>query len=91
MTMLTPRSSLTLEELVLQVCQARSIRVDQLKSSARGKQLTHARLEIARRAIAGRIASLSQITICLGRNRSSLSGLLERHRGEISEHTNTGT
>jgi putative transposase len=91
MTMPAARSSLNLEELALEVCQARNVRIDQLKSSARGKQLTDARLEIARRAIAGRIASMSQIAIFLCRNRSSLSELLERHRDEPSEHTNTGT
>jgi putative transposase len=74
-----PRSPLSLEELASEVCRRNGLAVENVRSSRRDTMLTDTRLEIARRAINGRIASLSQVARFLGRNRSSLSELLSRH------------
>jgi len=85
-----PRSPLSLEQLAQDVCRSRCVSIEQLRSASRGLLLTAARVEIAHRALEGRVASLSQVADFLGRNRSSLSELLSRHK-LLSEHANAGT
>ena len=73
-----PRSSLTLDELVLQVCDARGVTTEDIRSSCKAPHLSQVRAEIARLAIDSRIASLSEVARLLNRTHSALSRLLHR-------------
>jgi putative transposase len=79
MSIRAPRSSLSLDELALEVCMRHGVSVDEVRSCARTRSLTAPRVDIARGAVAGRIASLNQVARYLGRSSSSLSELLQRH------------
>jgi putative transposase len=75
----TPKSSLTLSGLIDQVCVERSVALQELRSPSKRAALSKARAEIARRAIEGRIASLSEVARFLSRTHSTLGRLLQRH------------
>jgi putative transposase len=77
--LIKPRSPLTLTQMTEEICRYHRLGVDELRSRARSDALTAARLQLAREAIAGRVASLSDIARYLGRSPSSLSELLTRH------------
>lgn len=75
-----PRNPLTLAQLAEQVCARHEITMDQLRSRARTRALTAIRLDFARQAFDGRIASLHEIARYMERSASSLSELLTRHK-----------
>jgi hypothetical protein len=70
-----PRS---LEQVVLEVATQLDIDHTLLESPARDPKLVHARLEIARRALAAGVASLTAVAVRLGRSPSTLSEQLNR-------------
>jgi len=74
-----PRSSLTLPALVHKVCAERSVTVEHIRSSSKLASLSKVRVEIARLAIEGRMASLSEVARSLNRTHAALSRLLQRH------------
>jgi hypothetical protein len=75
----TPKSVLTLEQLAMDVCHARNLSLDAVRSPSRRRALTPVRIEIARRAIALRIATLREVADFFHRDASSLSELLLRY------------
>lgn len=75
-----PRSSLTLAELAQTVSAQHALSLESVRSASRQRHLTAARIDIALRALDGRIASLKQVAEFLGRDPASLSELLTRHR-----------
>jgi putative transposase len=77
--LIKPRSRLTLAQLAEAICRQRNIPMEQLGSRARTEVLTAARVQLARQAIEGRVASLSEVARYLARSPSSLSELLTRH------------
>jgi REP element-mobilizing transposase RayT len=77
--LIKPRSALTLAQLAEEICRRQGVSVEQLRSRTRTESLTAARLQLAREAMEGRVASLSEIARYLGRSPSSLSELLIRH------------
>lgn len=68
----------SLEELVCRVADEFHVDVWELASRRRDTQLVRARTEVARRAIAGGVATLSAVATRLGRAASSLSEQLGR-------------
>jgi REP element-mobilizing transposase RayT len=74
-----PRSSLTLSDLVLQVCGAKGVTVEEVCSPSKAAQLSKARAEIVKLAIDGRIASINEVARYLNRHHSALSRLFQRH------------
>ena len=83
-----PRSKLTLTDLVAARCRAHDVSIDDVRSLSRQMRLTQVRVEIARQATKGRIASLHEVARYLNRSPSSLSELLTRYP-ETSEDPNT--
>jgi len=75
-----PRSSMTLEQLALQICHAHNVSVDLARSPSRQRSLTSVRLAIAQQAIDQRIATSREVAAFLNRDPSSLSELLSRYR-----------
>jgi len=78
-TPFVPRNPRTLAQLVDELCSRREVSVLALKSSAKDRALSVVRAEIARQAVEGRIASLSQVARYLNRGPASLGKLLKRH------------
>ncbi len=74
-----PRSSLTLDELLEQLCRELNLEAALVRSPTRRRELTPIRIRFARMALQGRIASLQEIARYLNRSASSLSELLNRH------------
>lgn len=74
-----PRSPLTLEQLATSTAEAHNISVELLRSRSRARTLTPIRIELTRRAIELRIATLSEVARFLLREPSALSQLLARH------------
>lgn len=68
----------SLEEVVTQVSTELGIDRELLPSGRRDSVLVHARLEIARRALAAGVASLAAVAARLGRSKSTLSEQLNR-------------
>ncbi len=77
------RQAESLDELVCRVADEFKVEVGQLASRRRDPQLVRARTEVARRAIAGGVATLSAVAMRFGRAASSLSEQLCRG---IKEH-----
>jgi putative transposase len=75
-----PRSSMTLEELALQICHAHNVSLDLVRSPSRRRSLTIVRVTIAQQAIDQRIATAREVATFLDRDPSSLSELLSRYR-----------
>ena len=73
----------SLEELVCRVADEFQVDVGLLASRRRDPQLVRARTEVARRAVAGGVATLSAVATHFGRAASSLS---EQLRRGIKEH-----
>jgi len=71
----------SLEELICRVADEFHVDVALLASRRRDPQLVRARTEVARRAVASGVATLSAVATRLGRAASSLSELLCRERG----------
>jgi putative transposase len=69
----------SLEQVVTQVSIELNVDREVLVSGRRDSALVHARLEIARRALAGGVASLAAVAARLGRSASTLSEQLNRH------------
>lgn len=65
-----PRSLQTLEQVTEQVCGCYGVSVDEAKSTEKSQLLTTVRVEIARRATEGRIASQNQAARFLNRSES---------------------
>lgn len=76
---LTPKSPLTLFELASQVCHARNVDLDVVRSASRKRALTVVRISITQQALSGRIANIREVAVFLNRDPSSLSSLLLRH------------
>lgn len=72
----------SLEELVSRVADEFHVNVELLASRRRDPQLVRARTEVARRAIAGGVATLSAVATRLGRAASSISEQLCRGNRE---------
>jgi hypothetical protein len=68
----------SLEQVVTQVSIELSVDRELLASGRRDSALVHARLEIARRALAAGVASLAAVAARLGRSASTLSEQLNR-------------
>lgn len=75
----TPKSRLTIAQLVEQVCRKHGVSQSRVRSPAKDHDLSKVRVEIARRAVAERVASLGEVARYLGRSSASLCGLLKRH------------
>ena len=73
------RNTLTLEQLAGDVSVEYGTTVDLLRSRLRTRTISSARADLARLAIAGRVATLSEVARFLRRNPSSLTRLLDRH------------
>ena len=69
----------SLEQVVTQVSIELNVDRELLVSGRRDSALVHARLEIARRALAAGVASLAAVAARLGRSASTLSEQLNRH------------
>jgi putative transposase len=74
-----PRSALTLDQLLEQLCRELSLDAALVRSPARRRELTPIRIRFARMALQYRIASMQEIARYLNRSASSLSELLIRH------------
>jgi REP element-mobilizing transposase RayT len=74
------RSGQSLEQVVMEVATELDVDYLLLASERRDSTLVHARLEIARRALAAGVASLADIAQRLGRSASTLSEQLNRRR-----------
>jgi REP element-mobilizing transposase RayT len=74
-----PRSHLTLVELGESVCASFQVRLDEVRSSARRRHLTKARITIARRAEDEGVASLREVARFLDRTSSAICQMLRRH------------
>lgn len=68
-----------LDEIIAEVCRDRGITIDEAKSGSSARRFTVARVEIARRATEGGLASLSQVARALGRSPSALTQWMQRH------------
>jgi len=68
----------SLEQVVLEVAKELDIDHTLLESAGRDPRLIRARLEIARRALAAGVASLTAVAVRLGRSPSTLSEQLKR-------------
>jgi REP element-mobilizing transposase RayT len=85
-----------LEDVVTQVSAELGVDKKLLMSARRDPALVHARLEIARQALAGGVASLATVATRLGRSASTLSEQLNRGRpsrrsNQLDTQRNTGT
>lgn len=80
--LITPGPSLheTLEEIIGHTCAEYRQPVEAVMSAARTHRLSAVRAEIARRAVDGRIATLSDVARALGRSASAISQALDRAR-----------
>jgi putative transposase len=85
----TPRSQITLPQLVRERCGAHGVTIESVCSPSRRMRLSKVRVDIAQQATAQRIASLHEVARYLNRSPSSLSELLTRY-SKASEDTNTG-
>jgi hypothetical protein len=74
------RTMQSLEQVVLEVAAELDVDHALLASGRRDSTLVHARLEIARRALTGGVASLAAVAARLGRSASTLSEQLNRRR-----------
>lgn len=74
-----PRSSMTLAVLAERVCANHRFPVAQLRAPGHCRALTAARVDLARQALAARIATLHDIAEFIARDPSSLYKLLARH------------
>jgi len=74
------RSVQSLEQVVIEVANELDVDHKLLASARRDSTLVHARLEVARRALAGGVASLAAVAARLGRSASTLSEQLNRRR-----------
>ncbi len=74
------RSVRSLEQVVIEVATELDVDHKLLASAGSDSTLVHARLEIARRALAAGVASLATVAARLGRSASTLSEQLNRHR-----------
>ena len=74
------RSVQSLEHVVIEVATELDVDHKLLASARRDSTLVHARLEIARRALAAGVASLAAVAARLGRSASTLSEQLNRRR-----------
>lgn len=74
------RNGQTLEQVVMEVATELDVDHTLLASERRDSTLVHARLEIARRALAAGVASLAVVAARLGRSASTLSEQLNRGR-----------
>ena len=74
------RSVQSLEQVVIDVANELDVDRQFLASPRRDATLVHARLEIARRALAAGVASLEAVAARLGRSASTLSEQLNRRR-----------
>jgi putative transposase len=74
------RSVQSLEQVVIDVATELDVDHELLASARRDSTLVHARLEIARRALAAGVASLATVAARLGRSASTLSEQLYRRR-----------
>jgi hypothetical protein len=68
----------SLEQVVTEVCIELNVDRELLVSGHRDSVLVHARLEIARRALAAGVSSLAAVAARLGRSESTLSEQLNR-------------
>lgn len=68
----------SLEQVVLEVATELDIDQELLVSGRRDSKLVHARLEVARRALAAGVASLTTVAVRLGRSPSTLGEQLNR-------------
>jgi putative transposase len=75
-----PRSRCTLIQLAERVCDEYGILVEVVQSPSRDRLSSVVRMEIARRAVEGRIASLQQVARFLERSPPAICQLLRRHR-----------
>ena len=73
------RGTETLLQLAQRICEEQGILLDRVRSPSRSRELTPLRVGIASQAVAGRIATLSQVAEFLGRDPSGLSALLQRY------------
>jgi putative transposase len=69
----------SLEQLAESSCQGHGIGLDVVRSSSRARCLTKVRVDIARRALEGGIASLSEVSRFLRRSPSALCQILSRN------------
>ena len=74
------RNAQSLEHVVIEVATELDVDHKLLASARRDSTLVHARLEIARRALATGVASLATVAARLGRSASTLSEQLNRRR-----------
>lgn len=74
------RGGQSLEQVVIEVATELDVDHTLLASGRRDSTLVHARLEIARRALAAGVASLAAVAARLGRSASTLSEQLNRPR-----------
>jgi putative transposase len=79
------RSVRSLEQLMIDVATELDVDPKLLATARRDSALVHARLEIARRALAAGVASLATVAGRLGRSASTLSEQLSRRRPPAAE------
>jgi chromosomal replication initiation ATPase DnaA len=70
---------MSLQLMAQQICEQLNVLLDDVRSASRRRELTPARVAIARQAVDQRIASLREVGEFLGRNSATLSELLARH------------
>jgi hypothetical protein len=75
-----PKSSRTLDSLILESCERHHLRRDDLSSGARRAEFAHARAWIARHAVALRIATILEIARALGCDPKTIRNALRKHR-----------
>ena len=78
-----PRSEVTLEELVSQVCKRRGVNPETLCSRSSARDLAEVRVQILDEALVRRVATLTDVARFFGRDPSTLSKLLRKHRSKI--------
>lgn len=74
-----PKSTESLQELAARICAGREVPLELVCSTSRQRHLTSIRIEIARIAADGRIATLKEVAQFLNRDPASLSELIARH------------
>jgi len=79
---IVPRSRLTLDELIEQVCLQHGLSIDVIRSKSKHRRATDARVEIAIRSRDERIATLTHVAARLGRSHAAMSQLLKRRGSE---------
>jgi len=74
-----PKSTITIEELMISACQQFCVSRDQLISLNRQRKLAHARAWVAHQAITLRLCSLSHIARLFGCTKAALRQTVKRH------------